>query len=79
MARAMLYPHRRYRGEPWTPQAAAFHNNLEEFAEQVGLIVGLQSNGKLSQDQAYARIKGLWDQLQASHESLLNPPNSPTS
>lgn len=75
----MLYPRQRYRGEPWTPQAAAFHNNSEEFAEQVGLIVGLQSNGKLSQDQAYARIKNLWDKLQTSHEHLLEHPDSPTS
>lgn len=73
----MLYPRHRYRGEPWTPQAAAFHSNLEEFAEQVGLIVGLQSNGKLSQDQAYSRIKRLWQQIQESHRQLLEASDPP--
>lgn len=74
----MLYPRHRYRGEPWTPQAAAFHNNLEEFAEQVGLIVGLQCNGKLSQEQAYSRIKNLWQQIQESHHQLFGASDRPT-
>jgi hypothetical protein len=47
-----------------------FHQNLETFAERVGLIVGLQGNGKLSQDQAYAEINKLWKALRASKDSL---------
>jgi len=29
-----------YRGDDWTPERVAFHQNLEMFAERVGLIVG---------------------------------------
>ena len=66
-----------YRGEDWTPQRLAFHQNLESFAERVGLIVALQSNGKLSQEQAYAEIRSIWNQLKDSKSTLLNHPSSP--
>ena len=61
-----------YRGEDWTPQRLAFHQNLESFAERVGLIVALQSNGKLSQEQAYAEICRIWNHLKNSKSTLLN-------
>lgn len=61
-----------YRGEDWTPERLAFHQNLEAFAERVGLIVGLQSNGKISQQQAYAEIRKIWKKLKGSKGSLLN-------
>ena len=66
-----------YRGEDWTPQRLAFHQNLESFAERVGLIVALQSNGKLSQEQAYTEIRSIWNQLKDSKSALLNHPPSP--
>lgn len=50
-----------------------FHQNLETFAERVGLIVGLQANGKLSQEQAYDEIKLVWKQLKLSRDELLRP------
>lgn len=62
-----------YRGEDWTPQRLAFHQNLETFAERIGLIVALQSNGKLSQDEAYAEIRRTWHQLKDSKSTLLHP------
>jgi hypothetical protein len=49
-----------------------FHQNLESFAERVGLLVGLQSNGKLSQEEAYAEIRKLWKDLKGSRDNLLN-------
>jgi hypothetical protein len=49
-----------------------FHQNLESFAERVGLIVGLQGNGKLSQDQAYAQIRAIWKELKDSKGNLIN-------
>ena len=64
--------HGSYRGRDWSPQRLVFHNNLESFAEQVGLIVGLQSNGKLSQEQAYAQIRQLWKQLKQSKDTLID-------
>ena len=49
-----------------------FHHNLESFAERVGLLVGLQSNGKVSQEQAFAEIRDLWKNLKESRSSLLS-------
>ncbi|CAK6687892.1 hypothetical protein ICNINCKA_00294 [Synechococcus sp. CBW1107] len=59
-----------YHGDDWSPQRLAFHQNLERFADRVGLIVGLQSNGKLNQDQAYDEIRMLWKELKGSKNGL---------
>lgn len=67
-----LEAHSSYRGADWSPERLVFHQNLESFAERVGLIVALQSNGKLSQEKAYAEIRKLWKALRASKGSLLN-------
>jgi hypothetical protein len=61
-----------YRGSDWTPEHLAFHQNLEQFADRVGLIVGLQGNGKISQEVAYDEIKKLWTSLRASRSSLFD-------
>jgi hypothetical protein len=37
----------------------------------VGLIVALQSNGKLSQEQAYDEIRNIWKKLRDSKKELL--------
>ena len=68
-----MEPHSAYRGRDWTPQRLMFHQNLESFAERVGLVVGLQSNGKLSQEQAYAEIRRIWKDLKDSKGLLLRP------
>ncbi|MEB3296954.1 MAG: hypothetical protein VKL23_05400 [Cyanobacteriota bacterium] len=60
-----------YRGRDWSPERLAFHQNLESFADRVGLIVGLQSNGKISQEEAYSEIRRIWKQLKGSKGSLL--------
>jgi hypothetical protein len=61
-----------YRGEDWTPERLLFHQNLETFAERVGLIVGLQGNGKISQEEAYAQIKKIWKSLKQSKDHLID-------
>jgi hypothetical protein len=66
-----LEAHGSYRGDDWSPERLAFHQNLESFADRVGLVVGLQANGKLSQEQAYAQIKKIWSELKVSKKSLL--------
>jgi hypothetical protein len=38
----------------------------------VGLIVGLQGNGKISQEAAYDEIKQLWKSLRGSRSSLFD-------
>ena len=59
-----------YRGNDWSPERLVFHQNLEQFAERVGLIVGLQANGKIEQSEAYAEIKVLWNELRSSKRDL---------
>ncbi|MCP9815790.1 hypothetical protein KBY76_03805 [Synechococcus sp. GreenBA-s] len=60
-----------YHGSQWSPNRLAFHQNLEQFAERVGLIVGLQGNGKMSQEDAYRQIKDLLAELKSSRKQLL--------
>ncbi|WP_254938137.1 hypothetical protein [Cyanobium sp. Morenito 9A2] len=74
--RSPLEGHSGYRGADWSPERLAFHQNLEQFAERVGLIVGLQGNGKVSQEEAYAEIKAIWKSLKSSKNSLLERPQS---
>lgn len=69
--RAPLEGHSSYRAEDWSPQRVMFHQNLETFADRVGLLVGLQSNGKLTQEEAYEQIRRMWKQLKDSKGSLL--------
>ena len=61
-----------YRGDDWSPERVVFHQNLEQFADRVGLIVALQGNGKISQEAAYDEIKQLWKLLRGSRTSLLD-------
>jgi hypothetical protein len=61
-----------YRGDDWSPARLAFHQNLESFADRVGLIVGLQSNGKMSQEKAYSEIRKIWKELKDSKGNLLS-------
>jgi len=67
-----LESHSSYRGRDWSPQRLVFHQNLESFADRVGLIVGLQSNGKISQEQAYTEIRKVWKELKESKDVLLS-------
>jgi hypothetical protein len=70
--RSPMEAHSGYRGRDWTPARLAFHQNLESFADRVGLIVGLQSNGKISQEQAYTEIRKIWKELKGSKGALLH-------
>jgi hypothetical protein len=67
----------RYHGEDWSPERVAFHQNLEQFAERVGLIVALQANGKITQDTAYAEIRQLWKELKDSKGNLIDSKAKP--
>lgn len=65
-----LTPRGRYHGE-FTPQNLAFNANLQEFAQRVSLICGLETGGKVSSAQAYEDIKKLWKELKSSKKNLL--------
>ena len=66
-----IHPQARYRGD-FSPQNLAFNSNLQEFAQKVGYICALETNGKVSTQQAYDRIKDLWHQLKNSKRELLD-------
>lgn len=61
----------RYRGD-FTPQNLAFNANLQEFAQRVALICGLETGGKISPQEAYQQIKEMWAQVEVSKQNLLN-------
>jgi hypothetical protein len=64
-----ISPKQRYYGD-WTPQHLVFNANLQEFAQQVSYISALQTNGKLSPQQAFEDIQDLWERLKESKEQL---------
>lgn len=66
---SFLYPRSRYRGN-FTPETLAFNANLQEFAQKVSYISGLETGGKLSPEQAYEQVKSLWKQLKQSKKAM---------
>ena len=64
-----LYPHSSYQGKV-QPENLVFNANLQEFAQKVGYICGLESNGKVSGEEAFKEIKILWKQLKESKKLL---------
>ncbi|MDJ0518055.1 MAG: hypothetical protein QNJ74_18000 [Trichodesmium sp. MO_231.B1] len=64
-----LYPRSRYHGD-FTPENLVFNANLQEFAQQVSIICGLETGGKISPEEAYFKIKDLWKQLKKSKKNL---------
>lgn len=58
-----------YRGQ-CKPQNLIFNANLQEFSQKVNYICALETNGKVSPDEAYEQIKTLWNQLQRSKQQL---------
>lgn len=64
-----LLPRARYRGHV-KPENLVFNANLQEFAQKVSYISCLETNGKLSPEESYQKIKALWNQLECSHNQL---------
>jgi hypothetical protein len=64
-----IYPRRRYYGQ-MTPENLVFNSNLQEFSQKVSYISCLETNGKLSPDEAYQQIKQVWKQLKKSKKEL---------
>lgn len=69
-----LYPTAQYRGE-FTPEHLVFNSNLQEFAQRVSLLCGLETSGKIPPDEAYEKIKTLWHDLKESKKNLLDRPD----
>ena len=64
-----LYPRSPYHGD-FTPENLVFNANLQEFAQRVSLICGLETGGKISPEEAYYQVKELWKQLKNSKKNL---------
>lgn len=71
-----LMPRSPYRGK-FTPEHLVFNANLQEFANRVSLICGLETGGKISSVEAYRQIKKLWKDFKASKKNLLGSSDSP--
>ncbi|MDZ8107170.1 MAG: hypothetical protein RM338_16345 [Nostoc sp. DedQUE12a] len=61
---SFLYPFSRYYGEV-TPENLIFNANLQEFAQKVSYISSLETNGKLSPEEALSKIEALWQEFKA--------------
>lgn len=66
-----IMPRASYHGE-FTPERMVFNANLQEFASKVSLICNLETGGKITSEDAYGRIKQLWQDLKASKKELLD-------
>lgn len=64
-----LYSHSRYRGSV-TPENLVFNANLQEFSQRVSYICALETNGKLTPNEAVQQLRSLWHQLERSHQQL---------
>ena len=64
-----IYPKARYNGDV-KPQNLVFNANLQQFSQQVGYIANLETNGKLSPQEAYQQIRELWQELENSYQGL---------
>jgi hypothetical protein len=64
-----LSPRSRYYGQV-KPENLVFNANLQEFAQRISFICNLETNGKISSEEAYNQIKALWKQLKHSKKQL---------
>lgn len=64
-----LYPHYPYRGDV-KPENLVFNANLQEFAQRVTYICNLETAGKMEPEEAYQKIKQLWQKLKSSRKGL---------
>jgi isopropylmalate/homocitrate/citramalate synthase len=64
-----LNPRSCYRGQV-KPENLVFNANLQEFANRVTIICGLETNGKMTPEESYQEIKALWKQLKRSKKEL---------
>ena len=64
-----LYPRSSYHGD-FSPENLIFNANLQEFAQRVSFISGLETGGKISSEEAYNEVKKLWKKLRKSKKNL---------
>jgi hypothetical protein len=52
--------------------------NIKEFGHRISLICALETGGKISSEEAYARIKQTWKELKVSRKGLLGDKHPPS-
>jgi hypothetical protein len=72
--RDFIQPRSYYYGD-FSPQNLAFNQNLQDFSNEIGIIVALETGGKLDPQEAYKKIKKLFKELKASKKGLLDSDN----
>ncbi|MBE9224644.1 hypothetical protein IQ264_04055 [Phormidium sp. LEGE 05292] len=65
----LLYARSRYHGKI-TPDHLVFNANLQEFAQRTNYITSLETNGKISREEAYQKIEDLWQQFELIYQQL---------
>ncbi len=65
----LLTPRARYQGD-FSPENLAFDANLQEFAQRVAYVCGLETAGKIKGDEAHRRIRVLYEELARTHQGL---------
>ncbi len=53
------------------PENISFNTYLQEFSQKISYISSLETNGKLSSDEAYRQLKHLWKQLKEAKKQFL--------
>ncbi len=66
-----LVPRAPFRGE-FSPEHLAFDANLQEFAQRISILCNLETAGKIPPEEAYQKIKQLWNELRESKHNLLD-------
>jgi hypothetical protein len=64
-----IYQNNRYNGD-FTPEHLIFNSNLQEFTQKVSFICSLETAGKLTPEESYKQIKGLWKDLKRTKKQL---------
>ncbi len=66
---SFIYPRSRYYGQV-KPENLVFNANLQEFAQRANFICNLETNGKVSPEEAYNQIKTLWKHFKRTKKQL---------
>jgi len=56
--------------QDFSPEKLIMDANIKEFGYRISMICALESGGKITQEEAYLRIKETWHSLKSSRQNL---------
>jgi hypothetical protein len=68
-ASEFIYPRASYGGSG-SPELREFEQQLQEFAQRVGYIAGLETGGKMTAEESYRALQSLWNNLSETSRTL---------